>query len=81
MSLCRRSFLKAASVTAGTALVPSAISHGDTAEETSTGPQDEGAADYTIRIAPTPVEIAPEKIISTTALDPRGRHWRRPATG
>jgi len=66
MSFSRRNFLKAASVLAGTTLVPSAIVHGGATEQANTTAQDEGAADYTIRIAASPIEIAPKKIISTT---------------
>jgi FtsP/CotA-like multicopper oxidase with cupredoxin domain len=70
MSLSRRNFLKAASALAGTALVSPAIVHGGIAEETFRDSENEqGAADYTIRIAATPVEIAPKKIISVTTYN------------
>jgi hypothetical protein len=68
MSVSRRNFLKTAGVLAGSAWVRSAIAQGapisaGQARATSPG---EGAADYTIRITASPVEIAPKRIISTT---------------
>ena len=65
MSVSRRNFLKAASVLAGTTMMPSAIAQTTTAESQP----DEGKADYTIRIAASPVEISPKKIISTTTYN------------
>jgi FtsP/CotA-like multicopper oxidase with cupredoxin domain len=70
MSLSRRNFLKAASALTGTALAPPAIARGGIAEgifRDSESEQD--AADYTVRIAATPVEIAPKKIISVTTYN------------
>ena len=65
MSVSRRSFLKAATVLAGSVLVPSAVAltsaESDQGNDTSLS---QGAADYKIRIASTPVDIAPKKIIS-----------------
>ena len=69
MSLSRRSLLKAAGVLASTTLMPSAIAQGGSADETAAPQQNEGAADYSIRIAATPVEIAPKKIISVTTYN------------
>ncbi len=67
MSVSRRNFLKAAGVLAGASFVPSTIAHaGEQANATS---QTESPADYTIRIAASPVEIAPKKIISTTTYN------------
>lgn len=69
MSLSRRNFLKTASVLAGAVIVPPIIAHGGIAEEMSRGSENEAAADYTIRIAATAVEIAPKKIISVTTYN------------
>lgn len=69
MSLSRRNFLKAAGVLAGSTLAPSAIPLASTVEVTDRLRQNEDAADYTITIADTPVEIAPKKIISTTTYN------------
>ena len=68
MTVSRRNFLKAASVLAGTALVPSALA--DAASlQSNDATQDETKADYTIRIAASPVEISPKKIVSTTTYN------------
>src|SRR5512135_145105 len=72
MSISRRTLLKAASVLAGSRLVPSAIGQSLIAESIDSGSQAEkadSAADYTIRIAATPIEIAPKKFISTTTYN------------
>ena len=69
MSLSRRNFLKAAGIFAGGALAPSAIPLAESVELTDRLPQNEGAADYTITIADSPVEISPKKIISTTTYN------------
>lgn len=70
MTFSRRNFLKTASVMAGGVLVPSAIAQNPTSSDQSNAPsQNEAAADYTIRIAATPVEIAPKKIISLTTYN------------
>jgi FtsP/CotA-like multicopper oxidase with cupredoxin domain len=69
MSLTRRTFLKTAGVLAGGTLMPSAIAHGGSAEQGNATARSEGAADYTIRIAASPVEIAPKRIISTTTYN------------
>src|SRR6185369_13711021 len=70
MSVSRRNFLKTAGVVAGTALVapavaqmPASLNQGESASPNS------GKADYTIRIAATPVEVAPNKIISITTYN------------
>ena len=54
----RRSFIKTASLAAGAAL----LSRADYS-------QDAGRADYTIRIQTNPIEIAPNRIISTTTYN------------
>lgn len=69
MSLSRRNFLKAAGVLAGAAIAPSASSVTGNIETTGELAQNEGAADYTLTIADTPVEIARKKIISTTTYN------------
>ena len=56
MSVSRRTFLQAATVLAGSTLLPAGA---------AARIQDEPAADHTIRIAATPVEIAKDEIIST----------------
>src|SRR5215469_3703283 len=70
MSVSRRSFLKTAGLVAGSALVPSAmataLAGSEPVQETSAN---QAAADYTIKIAATPVEIAPKKIISMTTYN------------
>ena len=67
MTLSRRNFLKAASVLAGSAVMPLSIAEAATGQANAT--QDEVKADYTIRIAASPVEISPKKIISTTTYN------------
>lgn len=70
MTFSRRDFLKTAGMVAGSALVRSAGAQlpvsAAQVEGTVPGP---GKADYTIRIAATPVEIAPKKIISVTTYN------------
>ena len=61
--ISRRHFLKTASALAGSALMPSI------SEQANATPEKEAAADYTITIAASPVEIAPNKIISTTTYN------------
>ena len=63
MGVSRRGFLKSAGgLIAGSALLPHDIA------QASIDPDHE-AADYTIRIAATPLEIAPKKIISVTTYN------------
>jgi len=69
MSISRRNFLKAAGLLAGGAVVPSAVTHAAAFEQADTAPQNEVAADYAIRIAASPVEVAPKQIISTTTYN------------
>ncbi len=69
MNFSRRHFLKNTSVLAGATLVRPAGFRGQLAEQRSTTPNDERGADYTIRIAAMPIEIAPKKIISTTTYN------------
>ena len=67
MTLSRRNFLKAASVLAGSAVMPLSIAEAATGQSNAT--QDEAKPDYSIRIAASPVEISPKKIISTTTYN------------
>jgi len=65
MSLSRRNFLKTASVVAGSSLVSPAMTGAAALHAQSDNRSPNHAeADYTIRIAATPIEIAPNKIIS-----------------
>jgi FtsP/CotA-like multicopper oxidase with cupredoxin domain len=64
MSVSRRSFIKTAGVMAGGVLVPSVISQASASPAQGNSASPQGTADYTIRIAATPVEVARKKIIS-----------------
>jgi FtsP/CotA-like multicopper oxidase with cupredoxin domain len=70
MSISRRSFLKTASAAAGSALVVPAVAQipASPKQQEDTAPN-AGKADYTVRIAATPIEIAPNKIISVTTYN------------
>jgi FtsP/CotA-like multicopper oxidase with cupredoxin domain len=65
MSVSRRNFLKVAGALAGGTLVPTGAADAAAWERMRAAPQAEAAADYTIRIGAHPVEIAPDRIIST----------------
>lgn len=67
--ISRRYFLKAASGLAGSTLMPTGFVQSIISEQANANPHGEGPADYSIRIAATPVEIAPKKIISTTTYN------------
>ena len=70
MRFSRRNFLKTAGTLAGGALLPSAIFQAaPAAQEQRAASGGEGAADYTIRIAATPIEIARDRIISSTTYN------------
>jgi FtsP/CotA-like multicopper oxidase with cupredoxin domain len=70
MNISRRNFLKAAGIAAGNALVPSAVAQMPaSADKAGNASPSSGKADYTIRIAATPLEIAPNKIISVTTYN------------
>ncbi|MGE5204127.1 MAG: multicopper oxidase family protein [Chlamydiota bacterium] len=69
MAVSRRGFLQMATAVAGSTLIPGALAHSTVSGEPETPPQAAGAADYTIRIAASPVEIAAKKIISTTTYN------------
>ena len=64
MSLSRRNFLKTAGVVAGSSLVSPAMTGAAALSVQSDNPSAKAEADYTIRIAAAPIEIAPNKIIS-----------------
>jgi len=67
--MSRRDFLKTASVVASSVLIPSGPTQPSISQQANASSSTEGAADYTIRIAATPVEIAPKKIISTNTYN------------
>jgi FtsP/CotA-like multicopper oxidase with cupredoxin domain len=70
MNVSRRNFLKTAGIVTGSALVPSAAAQmPGSADQAGGSSPSSGKADYTIRIAATPVEIAPKKIISITTYN------------
>lgn len=70
MSVSRRSFLKAAVVMAGSASASRALTPATTYSTQGTGGSSEEAiADYTIKIASSPIEIASNKIISLTTYN------------
>lgn len=74
MSVSRRNFLKAAGAAAGSAVIPGALAEASGVADRSHGQDAQAAAnkakaDYTIRIAATPVEIAPKKILSLTTYN------------
>jgi FtsP/CotA-like multicopper oxidase with cupredoxin domain len=69
MKSSRRDFLKTASVLASSSFLPSAREYRGIPEEASSTPQNEVPPDYTIRIAASPIEIAPKKIISNTTYN------------
>lgn len=69
MTFSRRDFLKTTGVLTGSALLPSISFPGTAAEELSAANQAEAAADYTIRIAATPIEIAPKRILSAVTYN------------
>jgi FtsP/CotA-like multicopper oxidase with cupredoxin domain len=69
MTISRRDFLKTASVLAGSALLSSGPALKVHPGNRSTSSAQEDKADYTIRIASSPVELAPKHIISTTTYN------------
>ncbi len=70
MTVSRRNFLKTSGLLAGSALLPKAIAQANIATGQNGVPSsNETAAEYTIRIAATPVEIAPKKIVSITTYN------------
>src|SRR5664279_5030473 len=69
MSFSRRNFLKMTGAGAGSSLGPAIADGMGLSRQTNATPQTEGSADYTIKIAASPVEIAPKRIISTTTYN------------
>jgi FtsP/CotA-like multicopper oxidase with cupredoxin domain len=67
MSISRRNFLKAASLLTGSTLIPPGVVQA--VGQSNASPQNEVAADYTIKIGASPVEVAPKRIISTTTYN------------
>ena len=65
----RREFLKAASIAAGAALLPGNVHSAQMVAGAASSNAETGKADYTLRIATTPIEIAPDRIISLTTYN------------
>ena len=65
----RRQFLKTTGLAAGTMLLPTSHVVGQAEQRPSPSPSNSGLADYTIRIATTPIELAPGHIISATTYN------------
>jgi len=62
----RREFLKAAALSAGALLLPRWDSFGETQATPASTADESKAADYTLRIRVSPIEIAPKRIISVS---------------
>ena len=69
MSFSRRNFLKMTGVLASSTLLPAIAAQTGTFGQTNSTPQGESAADHIIKIGASPVEIAPNRIISTTTYN------------
>ncbi len=69
MGFSRRNFLKMTGVLASSTLLPAIAAPTDTSVQMKSRAQEEGAADYTIKIGASPVEIAPDRIISSTTYN------------
>jgi FtsP/CotA-like multicopper oxidase with cupredoxin domain len=69
MSFSRRNFLKMTGVLASSTLLPAIAAPTGPSGQTNSTPQAEGAADYIIKIGASPIEIAPNRIISTTTFN------------
>ncbi len=65
MSFSRREFLKTAGVLTGSTLLPTAAEDRKS-HDMQSNPNDQPAADFTVRIGVSPVEIAKDRIISIT---------------
>ena len=65
----RRVFLKAVATASGAILLPRVEVLGETAPKSRAQVADSKAADYTLRIKVSPVEIAPNRILSLTAYN------------
>ncbi|HXX45105.1 MAG TPA: multicopper oxidase domain-containing protein [Candidatus Acidoferrales bacterium] len=64
----RRDFLKTAGVAVGSALMPH-VALAQTLGNPGAPHSESGRADYTLRIATTPIEIAPDRILSLTTYN------------
>src|ERR1019366_3956316 len=71
LSESRRRFLKAAGLTAGAALLSSGnvVAESDKLPQGSDSPAAPSESDYTLHIKTSPLEIAPNRIISTTTYN------------
>src|ERR1700745_3516105 len=65
----RRRFLKAAAISSAATLLPRVQLFGGAKPSSSARPADSKSADYTLRIKVSPVEIAPNRIISMTTYN------------
>jgi len=65
----RREFLKSAGIAAGVSLLPGGASFAQMAAGNASSQVEAGKADYTLRIATTPIEIAPDRILSLTTYN------------
>ncbi|HXY79326.1 MAG TPA: copper oxidase, partial [Candidatus Bathyarchaeia archaeon] len=62
----RREFLRFAGLTASAGLLPGGAAFAQAPGAIGPAKGEAGKADYTLRIATTPIEIAPDRIISVT---------------
>jgi FtsP/CotA-like multicopper oxidase with cupredoxin domain len=69
MNFSRRSVLKMTGVLAGSVVLPNVAGQTGASPQMNLTPHAEGAADYTIKIGASPVEIAPNHIVSTTTYN------------
>jgi FtsP/CotA-like multicopper oxidase with cupredoxin domain len=69
MNVSRRNFLKTAGIVTGGTLIPAFAQTPTSPNQREGNSSDSGKADYTIRIAATAFEIAPNKIISVTTYN------------
>jgi FtsP/CotA-like multicopper oxidase with cupredoxin domain len=69
MSFSRRNFLKMTGVLASSTFFPAVAAKTAMSEQSNSLLQEEHAADYTIKIGASPVEIAPHRIISVTTYN------------
>lgn len=67
--ISRRNFLQTAGLTAGASLLPSSTAFASLGYQGQTPDNQASKADYTLRIATTPVELAPNHFISLTTYN------------
>ena len=65
----RRNFVKAAGTLAGASLLGQTVGCKPAMSPSKEGASQAGVADYTLTIAVTPVELAPNRIVSTTTYN------------